>query len=457
MRFTIAEVAEIVGGTVSARTDVTRVVDGAANDTRTMKAGQLFLALEGERDGHDFINQAMARNAGAFLCSRTDDREGAIVVEHVTAALDALARAARLRMPEAVIGITGSSGKTSTKDLVGAILARRGPRACSEKSFNNEIGVPLTLLNAPDDSWAGVIEMGARGIGHIAQLAALVRPTVGVVLNVGSAHLGMYEDGQLGIARAKGELVEALAQTGSAVLNADDPHVIAMRDRTRADILRFSMGGRTAEISAQNVVLDSSLRATFRLLTPWGDADVALGAAGMHQVANALAAAGACGAVGSSLAEIVEGLGEATLSPWRMELSVAPEGYQLLNDAYNANPDSMAAGLNALVKLPARRFIAVLGPMAELGDDAAAAHVDALAIATELGIEVIAVNADSYGTVPQKPGAIEHVADIAAAREALLRRGLGSGDAVLLKGSRVAGLERLAKLLLEPGISGNLS
>jgi UDP-N-acetylmuramoyl-tripeptide--D-alanyl-D-alanine ligase len=413
--------------------------------------GELFLALAGERDGHDFIEQAIRHGAAAFLCSRPDDRRGAIFTADVHAALEALARAARLRLPRSLIGITGSSGKTSTKDLVGAILARGGPRACSEKSFNNEIGVPLTLVNAPDNAWSGVIEMGARGIGHIAYLSDLVQPSVGVVLNVGSAHMGMYQDGRAGIAQAKGELVERLSSHGTAVLNADDPFVIAMADRTRADIIRFSMANMTAEISAQSISLDSSLQPSFTLRSPWGTAVVRLGVAGRHQVANALAAVGACGAVGSSFDDIVAGLAEAQLSQWRMELTRAPSGYQLLNDSYNANPDSMEAGLRALAALPATRRVAVLGPMAELGEDAEGAHRHAAGLARDLGISIIAVNAPAYGSelghITSNSWSLQHVATIEAARDALVNRELGPTDAVLLKGSRVAGLELLAALI----------
>ncbi len=325
--------------------------------------------------------------------------------------------------------------------MISAVLGRRGPHVRSDKSFNNEIGVPLTLLNAPDDAWAGVVEMGARGIGHIAMLMRIARPSVGVALNVGRAHVGMYADGQLGIARAKGEIVEGLPVGGVAVLNADDPLVLAMADRTRADILRFSTTRKDVEISAQSILLGADLRASFRLLTPWGSADVRLGVPGAHQPANALAAAAACGAVGSTLDEIVEGLSHAELSPWRMELLDAPAGYRVLNDSYNANPESMAAGLRSLAAMAARRRVAVLGEMAELGPQRAAAHAEVAELAGRLGIELVAVAPAAYGEAPV-------VSSIDEAVERLGAMGLGEGDAVLLKGSRVAGLERLAARLV---------
>jgi UDP-N-acetylmuramoyl-tripeptide--D-alanyl-D-alanine ligase len=437
---TLGQVASAAGGKLSDASDAMTVIDGASTDSRAVSSGQLFVALRGERDGHDFIEAARAAGAVAWLTERPDPRPGAVVVGDAMAALVALGGEARAHVPDRLIAITGSSGKTTTKDLVSAVLGRRGPHVRSDKSFNNEIGVPLTLINAPDDAWAGVVEMGARGVGHIAALMEIARPLIGVVLNVGRAHVGMYEDGQLGIASAKGEIVEGLRHEGTAVLNADDPLVIAMADRTRADILRFSTTREDVEISAQSIVVGNDLCASFRIVTPWGSGEVVMGVPGPHQVANALAAAAACGAVGSSFEEIVEGLAQAQLSPWRMEVRTATLGFRILNDSYNANPESTTAGLRALAAMPARRRIAVLGAMAELGGETERAHGEVAALAADLGVDVVAVAAPGYRAGVAVDGIDEAVALITS-------MDLGPGDALLVKGSRVAGLERLAALL----------
>lgn len=407
--------------------------------------GELFVPIVAERDGHDFIDAARSSGASAWLTSRDDDRPGAIHVTDTAEALSALGIAARRRLPERVIGITGSTGKTSTKDLLAAVLRAQGPIAASEKSFNNELGVPLTLLDAPADAIAAVIEMGARGIGHIAALCAVARPTVGIVTNVGLAHLAMY-DGPEGIVRAKGELVEALPQSGVAVLNADDASRPEMTKRTRARVVLFSApldGSRPsaeAEVVAAQVTMDEQLRPHFLLHTPWGDAPVLVGARGRHQVANAVAAAAAALSTGSTLEHVVAGMATEDLSPWRMEMSTTATGALVVNDAYNANPSSMAAALRALAELPARRRIAVLGTMAELGAAAAVEHPRMVELARSLRIDqIITVAEPAYGIAT-----LVDVDDAAAALDAL---GLGDGDAVLVKGSRMAGLERLAQRL----------
>ena len=281
-----------------------------------------------------------------------------------------------------------------------------------------------------------VVEMGARGAGHIAELCAIAAPTVGIVTRVAAVHteaFGTIED----VARTKGELVEALPADGTAVLNADDPAVAAMAARTVAAVVTFGEGG---EVRAADLVLGDDLRAQFLLRSPWGDAEVTLAVRGSHQVENALAAAAAALACGLDLGAVQAGLAKAALSPWRMELAVAVSGATVLNDAYNANPTSVAAALEALAALPAVRRTAVLGVMAELGEREEVEHAAIGARARELGIRVIAVAAPAYGG--------EDVASVEAAL-ALLGE-LDDGDAVLVKGSRVAGLERLAALLLEP-------
>jgi UDP-N-acetylmuramoyl-tripeptide--D-alanyl-D-alanine ligase len=278
------------------------------------------------------------------------------------------------------------------------------------------------------------VEMGARDAGHIADLCAIASPTVGIVTRVAGVHtevFGTIDD----VARAKAELVHSLPASGTAVLNADDERVSAMAAMTDATVVTF---GARGDVRAGAVEVGPDLAARFRLRSPWGDADVALGARGLHQVSNALAAAAAALVCGLDIDAVVAGLASGALSPWRMELGTAPSGAVVLNDAYNANPTSMAAALESLAALPAERRIAVVGVMAELGEASAAEHAAVGARAVELGIRVIAVDAPGYGA--------EDVADIDAAHARL--GPLGPGDAVLVKGSRVAGLERLAERLL---------
>jgi UDP-N-acetylmuramoyl-tripeptide--D-alanyl-D-alanine ligase len=350
-----------------------------------------------------------------------------------------LGRGARRRLPDRVVGVTGSVGKTSVKDLLAAALAPTFRVAASAGSFNNEFGVPLTLVNAADDAEAVVVEMGARGPGHVALLCDVAAPTIAVVTQVAAAHTAVMGDLDA-IARSKGELVEALPSKGTAVLNAEDPRVAAMAARTSAAVVRFGAGG---DVVAEDVRLDDELRPTFRLRTPAGDADVRLGVAGRHQVDNALAAAGAALAAGAPVESVAEGLGAARLSPMRMALGRSPSGAVVLNDAYNANPASMAAALRALAAVPARRRIAFLGTMAELGERAAAEHREVAALAAELGVQVVAVAEPAYG--------VEVVPDVDAAAARARDLGLGDGDAVLVKASRVARLERLADALLAAG------
>jgi UDP-N-acetylmuramoyl-tripeptide--D-alanyl-D-alanine ligase len=416
----------LVGGDVA--------IDGASQDSRAIRRGQLFVPVVAERDGHEFIAAALENGAAAYLTAGPIAGGTAIVVEDTTHALQSAGRLARTRLPSPVFGITGSVGKTSVKDLLASILSERLVTAASAQSFNNELGVPLTLLNAPDGTQAVVVEMGARGMGHIAALCAIARPTVGIVTRVAAVHtseFGTVDD----IARAKGELVEALPGRGIAILNAADPRVVAMTSRTQATVITFGEGG---DVRAEDLTLDDDLRPTFVLASPWERAKVTLRVRGRHQVENALAAAAAGLAEGVGEAAVVRGLERGSLSRWRMELTTAPSGTVVLNDAYNANPTSVAAALESLAALPARRRVAVLGVMAELGDRSDAEHAAIGEHARELGIRVIAVAAPEYGG--------EDVASIEEALAAL--SDLGDGDAVLVKGSRIAGLEELAARLV---------
>jgi len=444
VRLTLDEIARVTGGHRTGPPELE--VDGATMDSRALRPGQLFVALRGERDGHDFVTASRDAGAAAVLAERDVDGRPSVVVTDTAVALTALGAHARRRLDDvvvagrhvAVIGVTGSVGKTSVKDLVAAATSRSRATASSLRSFNNELGVPLTLLEASDATEVAVIEMGARGIGHVADLCAIARPTVGVVTAVALAHteaFGTIDD----VARAKGELVESLPAEGTAVLNLTDERVAAMAARTVAGVLTY--GVDRGDVRAEGVVLDDHLRPRFDLVTPWGAAEVELAVRGRHNAENAAGAAAAALAAGAEFDGVVDGLAAATLSPWRMDLTVTASGLRVLNDAYNANPTSMAAALEALADLDADRRIAVVGPMAELGAHSSAEHRRIGELAGRLGIRLLAVDADDYGA------GVEEVAGIDGAVEAL--GPLGPGDAVLVKASRVAGLERLAQRLLE--------
>ncbi len=414
-------------------------VDGVAIDSRRLGDGQLFVPVVAGRDGHDFIPDALAAGAPAYLSHRPPRYGTAVVVDDTLAALAALGRHARSRLGDRVVAVTGSVGKTSVKDLLAAALGARWLTSASTGSFNNELGVPLTLLAAPDGVEAVVVEMGARAPGDLRLLCDLAQPTVGVVTRVGLVHTQTFGTLQQ-VARAKAELVESLPASGTAVLNADDPLVAAMAAATSASVLRFGLAP-AAEVTAEGVVLDDELRPSFTMRSPWGDAEVRLSVRGRHQVTNALAAAAGALACDVDPAAVADGLARASLSPWRMDLVRSPSGALVLNDAYNANPVSVAGALRALAELDADRRIAVLGTMAELGDVSAREHRAVAALAAELGIRVVAVGEPAYG------GEV-----VGGPDEALAALGpLGEGDAVLVKGSRVAGLERLAARLSAPG------
>jgi UDP-N-acetylmuramoyl-tripeptide--D-alanyl-D-alanine ligase len=457
IELTLAEVARHTGGTLTG--DAGAPVTGAVTlDSRAVSPGDLFVAVVGERvDGHDFLGAAAAAGAAGALATRPDGALPVIVVDDPVAALGRLAAAVHERLVAGglrTLAITGSSGKTSTKDLLGQVLAAAGPTVSPPGSYNNDIGLPLTVLTAGEDTRYLVLEMGSRGPGHIARLCQVARPDVGVVLNVGSAHLGEFGSAE-GIARAKGELVEALTGAGTAVLNADDPRVLGMASRTRARVLTT---GRAvdAEIRATDVVMGDAGRATFTLHAAGEAHPVNLRVVGEHQVANALSAAGAALAVGLRPGQVAAALSVAVpLSRWRMEVDRRADGVTVVNDAYNANPESMRAALAALAGLPATRRIAVLGAMAELGPDADAEHERLGRDAAAAGVDlVVAVGPDAVGIADgarasgRRPGEESvHVPDRAAARE-LLSEVLRPGDVVLIKASRSYGLEVLAADLL---------
>ncbi|HVH22463.1 MAG TPA: UDP-N-acetylmuramoyl-tripeptide--D-alanyl-D-alanine ligase [Pseudonocardia sp.] len=456
----LAEVAAVTGGRLHRATGA-ELVTAVEFDSRAIRPGGLFLALPGERaDGHEFAAAAVAAGAAGVLAARPVDAPAVLVPpapRAVGTGLDAadpdgsgaavLAALARLAghvvgaLPGlTVVGVTGSSGKTSTKDLLAAVLRPLGPTVAPPGSFNNELGLPWTALRADADTRHLVLEFSARGSGHIAALTRAVPPKIGVVLNVGSAHLGEFGS-TAAIAEAKGELVEALPADGVAVLNADDPLVRTMAGRTTA---RVVLVGRSpgAAVAAADLRLDAG-RPRFRLVGPTGSAEVAMPLVGAHHVGNALAAAAVALELGGTPAGVAAALGAAApASRWRMEVTDRSDGVTVINDAYNANPDSMRAALEALVAVgDGRRTWAVLGRMAELGDGAAAAHAGVAGDARRLGVhELVAVDAPDYGVGRPVAGVDEAVE--------LLRTELQPGDVVLVKASRSAGLERVAAELL---------
>lgn len=401
-----------------------------------MQPGQLFVPIVAERDGHDFIPAALEAGAGAYLTSApvVPGRSGtAIVVPDTDAALLQLAGWARRRVDVPVVGVTGSVGKTTTKDFIAAAVGATRRVTANERSFNNDQGLPVTILGAPDDVEVLVVEMGMRGFGEIARLCEVAAPTVGVVTVVAEAHTERV-GGIDGVARAKRELPEALPATGTAILNADDARVAAMAAHTAATVVTF---GRSGDVRWSGVELDHLARARFRIDTPWGGAHVELAASGEHMVGNAAAAIAVAGVIEGRIDEAVASLSAATVSAMRMQVERTAAGAVVVNDAYNANPDSMRAALRAVAQMTARRRVAVLGLMAEL-DDPAAGHRRVMDEAIELGLDVVAVGTDLYG--------VEPVDDAVAAIGPL-----GEGDVVLVKASRAAGLDRIATALLQAG------
>ncbi|MGH2738465.1 MAG: UDP-N-acetylmuramoyl-tripeptide--D-alanyl-D-alanine ligase, partial [Actinomycetota bacterium] len=389
MRRQLSSVAGAAGGRLDGG-DAT--VTGVVFDSRSVRPGDLFVAVSGERvDGHDHVDAAILAGAAGALVSSDARFAGAVVrVADTREALLRLAADERAGSEAEVVGITGSTGKTSVKDLTAAVLATRFRVHASPRSFNTEIGVPLTLLNAPPVTEVVVCEMGSRGPGHIARLCEVARPGVGVVTNVGPAHLEMF--GSIdAVADAKAELVEALPKSGTAVLNADDPRVSAFDVRTRAGVLRFGTGP-SADVRGEELRLDLSGLSSFTLRTPGGTERVQLAVPGEHMAWNALAAAAAGVALGLTAGECATGLKEARVSSWRMEITVGRDGIRILNDAYNANPTSMAAALKAARWIAGRHgCVAVLGPMAELGAASPEEHERVGELAARLGIDYLVV------------------------------------------------------------------
>jgi UDP-N-acetylmuramoyl-tripeptide--D-alanyl-D-alanine ligase len=446
----LSEVAGALGGRVLGD-DVT--VSAAETDSRRVRRGTLFFALAGRQDdGHRFVADALGRGAAAAVVERDEGFPGPVmVVSDGMAALQALASAERAAFDGRVIGITGSTGKTSTKDFARAVLSVRFHVTASPASFNNKVGLPLTILSAGPDTDVLVCELGASGVGEIREMCRVAGPEVGVVTNVGLAHMAFFGSRE-NVIRAKAELIEALPTGGLAILNADDPVVRGYAARTPAPSLLFGTAPG-ADVRAEEIRLSASGLASFELVWEGERELVELAVPGEHMVSNALAAA-ACGlALGLGPAECATALKDADVSAWRMETFTSPEGIDVVNDAYNANPASMVAALKTARWMSrGRRCVAVLGHMAELGSISREEHERVGELVARLGIERLVVVGEEARPIAQ--GAIreglrpDDVVLVDRPEDALPEiRAARPGDLILLKGSRVAGMERLAETL----------
>lgn len=488
IRLSLSEIADIVGGTLHDVPDPSVVVTaGVEFDSRKIAAGGLFLALPGEHvDGHDHAAGAVAAGAVAVLSARpvgvpavvvspNPTQTRAMALEHDVdgsgaAVLGALADLARASVGSlvadglTVVGVTGSSGKTSTKDLIRAVLEQGGPVVAPPGSFNNELGHPWTALRADETTKFLVLELSARGRGHIAQLAAIAPPRIGVELNVGTAHLGEFGSRDA-IADTKAELVETLPAAeagGVAVLNLDDDLVAAMSTKTTARVVTYGTGD-LAQIRATDVTLDETARASFTMTTPVGSAAVTLRVHGEHQVSNALAAAAVGLECGLSVDTVAAALsGAEAASQRRMDVRTRADGTTVINDSYNANPDSVRAALKALVTMsrtgrgPGRRSWAVLGEMGELGDESVVEHDRIGRLAVRLAVSKLIVVGTGRPSHGMHQGAVmegswgdeAYLVPDADAAVAVLRDELEPGDIVLVKASQSVGLWSVAEALL---------
>ncbi len=413
-------------------------LSGVSFDSRSVRPGQLFVPIVAERDGHDFVLAALAAGAGAYLTTGKTFGRTSITVPDTLAALLQLGAWGRnkldAQLANRVIGITGSVGKTSTKDFIAAALGSVLRVTANERSFNNDQGLPVTILNAADDVQALVLEMGMRGFDEISRLCAVARPNIGVVTRVAPAHTERV-GGIDGVARAKSELVQALDASGFAVLNADDERVAAMQSLTEATVISYGVAP-SATVRMTHCVLDERACASVAIESPWGKASWKMNVPGEHMAHNAVGAIAVAGVLGLDLQRAADAIEAAVLSEMRMQHKVARSGALIIDDSYNANPASLAAALHALSATKASRRIAVLGIMAELSEPEQD-HLQISRLAAQLGIELIAVGTDMYGV--QSRTREEAAAALSAVE---------NSAAILIKGSRVAQLEKLVSLLI---------
>jgi UDP-N-acetylmuramoyl-tripeptide--D-alanyl-D-alanine ligase len=450
----LSDVARVTEGSLEGADVQVRAV---ATDSREVGPGTLFVALTGERtDGHRFVDDAFAAGAAAALVQRGGAPGPVVRVASTGDALLRLAADERSGSTATVIGVTGANGKTSTKDLTRAVLATRHRTHASPASFNNEVGLPMTLLGAPEDAEAIVAEMGARRLGDVKLLCGIARPDVVVVTNVGLAHMEVFGS-WASIVEAGAEPVEALEPDGVAVLNADDAIVAGYAERCAGAVVTFGTGEAGhggPDVTARDVALGEDGRATFRLVADGEAVEVTLAVPGEHMVSNALAAAAVGLQLEVPLADAAGALAGAQVSPWRMEAFTGAGGVRVLNDAYNANPESTAAALRTARWVAGRaRLVAVLGEMAELGPIAEKEHDRVGELAARIRVDRLVVVGEAALPIARAavregmdPADVVAYADPAEAIEDV-RRHAAPGDLVLCKGSRVAGLERVAEAL----------
>jgi UDP-N-acetylmuramoyl-tripeptide--D-alanyl-D-alanine ligase len=429
-----------------------RPFDEVAIDTRRLARGNLFVALQGEHvDGHSFLPQALSAGAAGALVSRQAELPLAqIVVPSVEPALTSAAQAARAQFRGVVVGVAGSNGKTTVKEMLAAILARAGPCLATRGNLNNHLGVPMTLLRLEDSHRSAVIEMGANRRGDVEALVQLARPSIGLITNAGAEHLEGF--GSLeGAARAEGEMVAGLPADGTAIINADDAFATLWHAMSAAPAVTFGLQ-HAADFRAEDLHWEAhaeGFRARFRLVSPQGATPVTLELAGRHNVLNALAAAAAAVSAGATLEQVAAGLAAMRPVKGRLQLHRTRHGAWLIDDSYNANPSSVRAGLLVLGELPGRRWL-VLGDMAELGSFAAASHREIGELARALGVErlyafgaLAALAADAFGAGAQR-------FDTTAALAHALDAELAADVRLLVKGSRSNRLERVVDALAAP-------
>ncbi len=455
--FTYREALQVLRGRIIQGEDSLRQrVPGVSVDTRTLKEGELFVALRGpNHDAHDYLTRAARRGASGFVVQSWRAPRGVarhlpvILVKDTTAALGSLAGLVRGKSKACVIGITGSTGKTLTKDFLASILRGSHKTVASEKSFNNEVGVPLTLLRLRPATQMVVLEMGSRGSGHIAELCSFARPDAGIVTNVGLTHY-QYFRSEENIARAKAELLEAIPSDGLCVLNADDARYDWLGERCSGRRISFGTT-RRSQVRGGRLRVDGRGRLAFRLSYRGSEIDVQLPLPGRHNLYNALAAAACSLALGVGMEQVAAGLEKARLTEWRMEMQKTSQGVTVLNDCYNSNPAAVKAALESLTDIDASgKLIVVLGDMAELGAISEQMHHRVGEMVVDSGADVlITVGKRARGIasaargrgLPQ--GSIFPTRDVAQAAE-ILRAVLEPEDMVLIKGSRSLGMERLA-------------
>ncbi len=452
MRYSLADAARATFGTTNAPDTV---FNGVSTDSRNLKPGNLFVAIRGENfDGHDFIGQAMSAGAAAVVSERQVDAPH-VLVDDCLKALGQLAAMHISALKAQVVGVTGSSGKTSTKDLLAQVLSTFGETIAPPGSFNNEIGLPNTVLSATTNTDFLVLEMGMRGRGHISYLCSIAQPRVAIILNVGSAHIELLGSADA-IAEAKSEIIRGLPADGVAVLFADDSRVSNLRTVTSAQVLTFGESSE-ADVRVLDLELDESARPIVTYAYRGDECRVHLQLAGEHQAFNAAAVIAACLGLGLSFSKICDALNTATnLSKWRMEVTQLQNNITIINDAYNANPESMRAGLKALKAMSqGRRSWAVLGEMRELGEQSLSAHDELGRLCVRLDVNKL-VAVGPVGKIIQMGAAQEgswgdeaaHVETVDQAIE-FLKTAVTPGDVIFIKASRAVGLERVASALIE--------